>query len=316
MGKKNNVLLDYLNEPRRFADIFNGYFGKGEQIFDPKYIKEADSKIQSILVTKNGQRVENLEIMRDIKKIYKDDAILQILCLEDQDYIDYGAAIRTLKMDAAEYNNQLKKRLRKHREDNDLPEKEYECGISKNDRFHPVITLWWYHGKEKYDGPYCLKDSLYNLGSPYDEFVSDYRLNILTTDENYTNGYFHTEFRNLYKTLACRNDKMSMMKLFENDDDFRDIDDDTLYAISVATERPVLWEKKEQSDNKRGGHDMCLAMDQIEEDARLEGMKMRDREKISEMLSKGKTVEEIVDFCNYPEELVREVEESLCAGAR
>lgn len=310
MGKKNNVLLDYLNEPRRFADIFNGYFGKGEQIFDPKYIKEADSKIQSILVTKNGQRVENLEIMRDIKKIYKDDAILQILCLEDQDYIDYGAAIRTLKMDAAEYNNQLKKRQQKHREDNDLPEKEYECGISINDRFHPVITLWWYHGKYEYDGPYCLKDCLYNLDSPYNEFVSDYKLNILTTDENYTNGYFHTEFRNLYKTLACKNVKMSMKELFKKDNDFKDIDDDTLYAISVAIEMPTLWDNKDKSDNKRGGHDMCLAMEQIEEDARLEEKKKT----ISKMIAKGKSVEEIVDLLEYPEELVREVEESLFAG--
>ena len=37
--------------------------------------------------------------------------------------------------------------------------------------------------------------------------------------------------------------------------------------ISVAIERPSVWEKREQSDNRRGGHDMCLAMDEIEADA-------------------------------------------------
>ncbi len=31
------------------------------------------------------------------------------------------------------------------------------------------------------------------------------------------------------------------------------------------------------------------------------------------MLRKGKTPEEIVDFCDYPPELVKEVEESLLA---
>ena len=37
----------------------------------------------------------------------------------------------------------------------------------------------------------------------------------------------------------------------------------------------------------------------------------RDKEKIAEMFADGKSVEEIVDFCHYPEDLVREVEQSL-----
>ena len=34
------------------------------------------------------------------------------------------------------------------------------------------------------------------------------------------------------------------------------------------------------------------------------------------MLTRGKTVEEIVDFCSYPYEQVKEIEESLLATAR
>ena len=41
------------------------------------------------------------------------------------------------------------------------------------------------------------------------------------------------------------------------------------------------------------------------------GRNQRDREKIEVMLRKGKTIEEIVDFCDYPIELVKEVQESL-----
>ena len=40
-------------------------------------------------------------------------------------------------------------------------------------------------------------------------------------------------------------------------------------------------------------------------------IKNRDKEKIAELLRKGKSVEEIVDLCEYPEDLVREVEQSL-----
>ena len=37
----------------------------------------------------------------------------------------------------------------------------------------------------------------------------------------------------------------------------------------------------------------------------------RDKAKIAEMLTRGKTVEAIADFCGYPIDLVREVEQSL-----
>ncbi len=42
-----------------------------------------------------------------------------------------------------------------------------------------------------------------------------------------------------------------------------------------------------------------------------QGRNARDREKIEEMLRKGKSPDEIADFCDYPIELVREVEESM-----
>ena len=60
---------------------------------------------------------------------------------------------------------------------------------------------------------------------------------------------------------------------------------------------------------------MCKAMKDWAEDerteGRTEGRTERDKEKIAEMFADGKSVEEIVDFCHYPEDLVREVEQSL-----
>ena len=38
-------------------------------------------------------------------------------------------------------------------------------------------------------------------------------------------------------------------------------------------------------------------------------------EKISNMLRRGKTVEQIVDFCDYPYELVKKIEEDLLIDA-
>ena len=44
-----------------------------------------------------------------------------------------------------------------------------------------------------------------------------------------------------------------------------------------------------------------------------QGRDMRDTEKITDMLRCGKTVDEIVDFCNYLYEQVREIADTIDA---
>ena len=49
------------------------------------------------------------------------------------------------------------------------------------------------------------------------------------------------------------------------------------------------------------------------EEGREEGIEQGIRMSIENMLRKGKTVDEIVDFCGYPKELVEEVERTMMA---
>ena len=64
--------------------------------------------------------------------------------------------------------------------------------------------------------------------------------------------------------------------------------------------------------------DMCLTeynekvfVDGIKEEGREEGRKEEQRKSIAGMLRKGKTAQAIADFCDYPLELVKKVEEEL-----
>lgn len=52
---------------------------------------------------------------------------------------------------------------------------------------------------------------------------------------------------------------------------------------------------------------------EVNEAFKEEGREERDTQKIEEILSRGKTVEEIVDFCGYPYDQVKKVEEGLLA---
>ena len=63
---------------------------------------------------------------------------------------------------------------------------------------------------------------------------------------------------------------------------------------------------------------MCLTeyneaetMQRFKEEGREEGRKEGREQIISEMLQNGKTVEEIVEFCGCPYELVKRVEDKL-----
>lgn len=73
----------------------------------------------------------------------------------------------------------------------------------------------------------------------------------------------------------------------------------------------------------RGDDDMCEALKELMaedlekernqgiEEGIKEGISLRDTEKITEMLERGKTPEDIADFCGYPIAQVQEVYNSL-----
>ena len=50
---------------------------------------------------------------------------------------------------------------------------------------------------------------------------------------------------------------------------------------------------------------------EIEKKAEKKGGDERDRKRISDMLSRGKTVQDIADFCGYPVKLIKSVQKSL-----
>ena len=70
----------------------------------------------------------------------------------------------------------------------------------------------------------------------------------------------------------------------------------------------------EEEVKKMGGFGAALAEKNRNEGIGI-GREQRDREKIEEMLKKGKTPEAIADFCDYPLTLVLDVEKNLLSLA-
>ena len=62
---------------------------------------------------------------------------------------------------------------------------------------------------------------------------------------------------------------------------------------------------------KRGERHVCTLLDRCRTEGKLGGKLEEKMELITRLLQKGKTVDEISDFCGYDLEEVRRIEESI-----
>ena len=171
MGKYDRCMKAYLQDKRRFADLFNGSCFQGRQVIRAEDLEEASGNYVAAEERQQGKSLQKgTEIFRDVKMRYRSGMILQVLAVENQSYIDYGMPVRCMGYDAAEYSRQLKERkqerrlLTSHKEESGKEPKttidEKLSGILRSDRLHPVYTICLYSGEEPWDGPRKLSDMM------------------------------------------------------------------------------------------------------------------------------------------------------------
>ena len=88
-----------------------------------------------------------------------------------------------------------------------------------------------------------------------------------------------------------------------------------IYVENDAYDRemfPAVSDRKWRFKNiDKEVEDMGYTIEDIKNEGRIEGYENRDKDKIMEMLERGKKPQEISDFCNYPMDLVLRVQESM-----
>ena len=58
MGKENAAVRQWMGNPERFADLFNGMVFEGEQVIRPEELEPADGEKDTLLEDKNGKLQE------------------------------------------------------------------------------------------------------------------------------------------------------------------------------------------------------------------------------------------------------------------
>lgn len=320
MGKKNNVICDYLEKPERFADFINGSLYGGGQVISAKEIEEGQT------VYSKAARSRDI-----LKKVCREGSYI-LIGVENQDIVHYAMPFRCMEYDVLEYKKQLKKikeDYRKARERKKEMENrataagkskeisgediagntaaktavsttagaaEFLSGMRKEDRLSPVITIVFYHGEDEYDGCRNLHDML-EFGKKneiFKQYISDYHINLVTA-KDLEEKNFRTGIRELIGFLKRRESKEELRKYCEeNERRMREMDEDTFDVISIMINKFDFIEQKRNYRQEGERVDMCRAMEEWGEDLRKEGLERGIEAFVLDYLEEGFGKERIV----------------------
>lgn len=341
MGKEDIKLKSYLEDSRRYADLWNGAVFGGKEVLKAGNFTEANP----VLYQPDGQTV--LERNRDlVMKQTSDGKCYAVFTVENQNTIDYSMPARIMLQEALEYNRQIRAIARKNESAaqrcdstdargtnagsgctvniyQDAGERLYR--FKKTDRLYPVATLVVYWGEEEWSGARTLHDMIdFGIGDSSMEaelrkLVPKYPIRFLNVSTFRHSEYFKSELRPLLELFKRRNDKKAFIEYIESNEAGWSMNDESWHILSQLTHSKslerLIREKNQQKQagilrNESEAMIMCKAIDDLENDARNEGIAIGRAEGKAEGRAEGKAesiLELLEDYEQIPDDLIAKI---------
>lgn len=278
MADKDAVTKAYMQDSAVFADAFNFLLFDGRQVIRPEQLRPLDTTAIVLPYGADGTSVPDQKY-RDVLKLVTamedDRAAYLLLGIENQSQIHYAMPVRHMLYDAMQYAAQVEATAKSHRGDDAKAQTsaEFLSGFYRTDKLLPVITLTLYFGAEQWNAPRCLHDML-AVEEAYLPFVEDYRLHLIVpadiADEDFSK--FHTELNLALKYVKYSKDKQRLREIVREDDAYQDVSRNTADLVNVVTGSRLPYQKEKERVN------MCLAIEEMRNDAREEGREEGRRE--------------------------------------
>ena len=272
MGKKDITLKDYFSDRRRYADLLNGSIFCGQQMIRAEELRDTDT------VQSKSDSHAVLERINDIAmKQTKGGSIFAVWVVANQENIDYSMPARVMLQEALAYDKQIKEIKRINQHDEVFADSgEFLSGIKKEDRLYPVITLVVYWGEERWQGAKSLHDMICFgedkiFADTLKTLVPEYPLHFLNLSEVHDYQNFHSEIRMLFELYDRRNDKAEFYKYLHSNEDYRKIDEETVWALGKMLNINTEKIRNSTVQEEGGRSDMCRAIEELIEDGRVEG---------------------------------------------
>ena len=204
---------------------------------------------------------------------------------------------------------------------------EFLSGFQKKDRLTPVVTITIYWGTEDWDGAISLHEMLEeDVDERLLKYIPNCELALITPNTVKDFSKFKTPLGDVLELIKKSTDKKAFYDFIMENPHFRNVDNETVAAINVFTGMNISVNKK-----KEGMDMMCKAL----EDLKLEyieqgiergieqgiergieqgierGIEQGIRKSIEKMLKKGRTPEQIAEFCGYSIDEILSVKQEI-----
>ena len=273
MRDKDVLTAAYLKNNSRFADLLNGWLFGGRPVVRPEDIQELDSAEIRIRRDRTTGGVRTGKRYRDVIRRVALGMRFAVICVEEQSEVDYTMPFRVIGYDLDRYEQQLRIRRQEHRQRKDLKAEEYLSGISREDRFLPVVTLVLYFGKH-WDGPRNLKDllDLEGMLPEVRELLADYPVHVIEVGNYPYAEAFRTDLKLVFGFVQNADDKEKLQAFARAEEEaLSELAEDAYDLISVMTGTEELDRIKKEKQERKGKVNMCKAIDDMLADAREEG---------------------------------------------
>ncbi len=312
MGRIDEYQFDYLDDNSRFADQINGALFHGRQVVKPEELKPVDGQV--VYLGREAGKRKNYKAVADKVRIWR-GRLIHILAIENQTFVDYHMVLRNMLTESLSYQKQWKQKRQEHEKKTDLVAgtDEYMSGMTRDEKFMPVITLVVYCGIEHpWNGARCLHELL-EIDDEVKEFVTNYKLNLYDCHEHDTFDEYRTGLRQLFEVVRYGKDRVRLQEVIEADKEaYSSMDSDTRELLEVVAKVRIKEEslgmKKEE---KR--YDLCKAFVDMKEEGREEGKREYLVRNVCIKLQKNKSAEVIADEL---EEELTEIERIIEAQRR
>lgn len=310
MGRIDTEAKEYLSDTRRFADVFNYLIYDGQMVIEPDQLLPLDPT-EIILPYGNDAR-EPIQKVRDLLKRWKSmtdgSAIYTVFGIELEAEVNYAMPVKTGVYDFIHYAKQVEETKKSYRKQDDKTKKvvlrggEFLTGFRKEDKLMPVITLVFYLGDSRWDGPTGLREMLATRDKRILDFVPDYRINLIDPFRIREGDFnkFRTGVGQLLEFIRYSKEKEKLYQLVHESGRFLDVEVATANLINTITGSNLKYEVKEEKVN------MCLAIDEMRQDSinegRAEGIKLTRLESIKSVMAGLKyTPQQAMELLQIPE---------------
>ena len=290
MSKLNESTKELMRDKEVFADVFNNYVFKSKKVIKAENLRELDT---TGLLFSGKSKEKYRDVLKEAVIMEDDNSCYMILGIENESMVDETMPVRNMIYDALEYDKQIRKII------------SNPMGKSLNGyKLKPVITLVVYWGKGKWTGPMSLLEMMEeSVVKQYKEYISDYKINVLSLNEIDKEELDKYESAIKYVILFSQSkdsgEKIEKI-IKDNKEEYEKLKANAIRVIEDMADGKMKIEIEE------GVGDMCKGIDEIYEKGRGTGIEQGENKKEKEAINSvyktmettdpTKTREEIIDF--------------------